>query len=408
MSGIHFSNSYWTPPSEEHFRLLRLAKPDTIKTLIFTSPHLDQVGIHARLKHEHPNARIVARCYADMSGGMWGVSQFADAFAPCIAELQGSVRWFEIHNEPNLYFEWPGTAHEFTKWSIGVLRALRYRFPWAKFVFPGMAINDNYRQWWDICALAIRQYDAFGVHCYWQFDNWDHDYFGRAYEHAHALVPDVEIIVTEAGDSTPGRSINEKIPGYVAWANSLPSYVTGSAFYILGGTDDWSEFELNEAACRALGDIPQAKVPVGRYSIARPVVGGRVSQWFGEHPEWYDRFGMAGHNGLDYAIPVGTDVRASHAGVVTCKDDPSGYGLHIKVAGQYVTTIYAHLSEFVARDGDEVRLGQVIGKSGNTGNSTGPHLHFGIRIHGMVNPAYYDWLDPTRFRYDYDEEAGTK
>lgn len=135
-------------------------------------------------------------------------------------------------------------------------------------------------------------------------------------------------------------------------------------------------------------------------SLVRPLPNhtGVVTQWFGEHPEWYARYDMAGHNGIDYGVPVGTNVIAASGGIADVYTDPTGYGLHIVVQNDAYRTLYAHLSKAMVRDGQEVKAGETIGLSGNTGNSTGPHLHFGLKLIGMRNPAYADYIDPKPFR----------
>ena len=136
--------------------------------------------------------------------------------------------------------------------------------------------------------------------------------------------------------------------------------------------------------------------------LARPLefLVGRVSQWFGENPAMYAQFKLAGHNGLDYACPEGSRVLAAHAGVLRLyKFDAPGYGLFVRVRGAEYETIYAHLSELAdLLDGAAVWPGQTIGLSGNSGNSTGPHLHLGLRVHNMRNPAYSNYIDPVPFR----------
>ena len=133
-----------------------------------------------------------------------------------------------------------------------------------------------------------------------------------------------------------------------------------------------------------------------RITLARPLPDGtgRVSQWFGEHPDWYAPYGMAGHNGLDYAAPAGAHVLAAHVGVAQVGFDPGGFGNYVKVVGSRMTTIYAHLSHISVQAGDKVQAGDQLGNVGSTGNSTGPHLHFGLRINGVRNQAYGNWLDP--------------
>ena len=135
-------------------------------------------------------------------------------------------------------------------------------------------------------------------------------------------------------------------------------------------------------------------------TLARPLPSGvgRLTQNFGANPAMYARFGMAGHNGIDYGVKVGTPVLAAHEGIVSLGNDPPGYGLYVRVTNGYRMTIYAHLSKTTAADGQRVQPGEQIGLSGNTGNSTGPHLHFGLRWKHGCNPAYRDYVDPVPFR----------
>lgn len=111
---------------------------------------------------------------------------------------------------------------------------------------------------------------------------------------------------------------------------------------------------------------------------------GRISSGYG--PRWGRM-----HHGLDVAVVVGTPVRAAAAGVVTFSGWNGGYGNLVTIDhGNKIETRYAHLSRMVVRPGQHVKRGEIIAYSGNTGNSTGPHLHFEIRLRGnSVNPAHY-------------------
>ena len=122
----------------------------------------------------------------------------------------------------------------------------------------------------------------------------------------------------------------------------------------------------------------------------RPVSGGRISSGFGGRKQ-PKRGASTYHKGLDYAVPIGTAVMASCGGVVTRAGWGSGYGRVIYIQhpdGR--ETRYGHLSKILVSAGQTVKQGQKIALSGNTGNSTGPHLHFEIRIGGTaVNPVKY-------------------
>jgi len=85
------------------------------------------------------------------------------------------------------------------------------------------------------------------------------------------------------------------------------------------------------------------------------------------------------HSGVDFSVPVGTEVVAVADGKIETANWGKAYGTQAvqKVAGGWV--IYAHLSELDVNHGQEIKKGQKIGESGNTGNSSGPHLHFEMR-----------------------------
>lgn len=97
---------------------------------------------------------------------------------------------------------------------------------------------------------------------------------------------------------------------------------------------------------------------------------------------------MEAHAGLDLAVPVGSDVRATGGGQVTETGTDPAYGLFIRINhGSGYESMYGHLSRVIVARGDAVRAGQVIGLSGNTGRSTAAHLHFEIKRYGRsVDP----------------------
>lgn len=115
-----------------------------------------------------------------------------------------------------------------------------------------------------------------------------------------------------------------------------------------------------------------------------PVTNWAVTSTFGY------RWGRL-HAGIDVGVPVGTTVRASRAGRVVTAGWVGGYGYCVIIDhGDGVSTRYGHLSQTIATVGQYVDQGEQIALSGNTGRSTGPHLHFEIRINGeAVDPAPY-------------------
>jgi murein DD-endopeptidase MepM/ murein hydrolase activator NlpD len=98
-----------------------------------------------------------------------------------------------------------------------------------------------------------------------------------------------------------------------------------------------------------------------------------------------------GHNGLDFGVVVGTQARATMDGkVVSAGWNNQGYGNLVVVENGPYKTYYAHLSEIPVQVGQTVKAGEVVGLTGNTGHSTGPHIHYEVRYNDKV-------IDPTSF-----------
>lgn len=100
---------------------------------------------------------------------------------------------------------------------------------------------------------------------------------------------------------------------------------------------------------------------------------------------------MQFHKGLDIAVAYGSDVRAAAAGTIIFSGQKGGYGNCVIVShGNGLATLYGHLSQLVAKVNDKVKVGQVIAKSGNSGRSTGPHLHYEVHKNNTpVNPKLF-------------------
>lgn len=111
--------------------------------------------------------------------------------------------------------------------------------------------------------------------------------------------------------------------------------------------------------------------------------GWRSSPWGGRSSDW--------HPGIDIANSTGTEIMATADGEVTHSGWFSGYGKMIEIDhGNGIVTIYGHNSQNVVSSGQHVKKGQVIAYMGSTGYSTGPHLHYEVRVNGtVVNPASF-------------------
>jgi len=134
----------------------------------------------------------------------------------------------------------------------------------------------------------------------------------------------------------------------------------------------------------------------------------KITQAFGINPQIYRRFGLPGHEGIDFRAPHGTKIFACADGTVSRVDvyagdpnkQPYGNNVRIQHEGGYQTT-YAHFLETHVKVGDVVKAGQVLGLSDSTGNSSGAHLHLTLKKAGATDAGLtnypYDIIDPTPF-----------
>lgn len=182
---------------------------------------------------------------------------------------------------------------------------------------------------------------------------------------------------------------------------SAPLRAAQSASQSVSGAEDekfrqvfnnWQSFEetgLAASRTRADAGTAGALAPVSIPS-RNPLNNSVMTSDFGmrNHPILGRR---AGHKGIDLAAPMGTPVYAPADGVVSRASAFSSYGLYISIEhGGELQTRYGHLSRLNVADGQVVHKGDLIGFVGSTGRSTGPHLHYEVRVDGeAVNPVPY-------------------
>jgi murein DD-endopeptidase MepM/ murein hydrolase activator NlpD len=175
-------------------------------------------------------------------------------------------------------------------------------------------------------------------------------------------------------------------------APGAPPRATGGPFVPAKGPAGASTFE------RQLYRIKLARSQVERLSrtltvvpIRKPMIGEmEMTSGFGVRNDPFLR-SPAMHTGLDFRADTGDPARATAAGTVTLAGWNAGYGKMVEVDhGNGLATRYAHLSAIDVAVGQSVHIGQVVGKVGSTGRSTGPHLHYETRIDG-------DPVDPQKF-----------
>jgi murein DD-endopeptidase MepM/ murein hydrolase activator NlpD len=181
-----------------------------------------------------------------------------------------------------------------------------------------------------------------------------------------------------AGTFASVASLSAFIPG----VNAFTPLIMGGAALIGGGIGYATGGEENSVGTGGTTDTSAG-------AFQRPVESTAISASYGQKGSvWAAGY----HKGTDYPVPVGTAVYAAAEGTVSKAHHGSGshsFGLYVAIdhANGY-TTIYAHLSQALVHPGDSVTKGQIIGKSGQSGNVTGPHLHFEVRKNGVaVSPG---------------------
>lgn len=147
------------------------------------------------------------------------------------------------------------------------------------------------------------------------------------------------------------------------------------------------------AASKASSNSSSSEYAGGNGPFLLPVGSARISSSYG--PRTHPITGEKGkvHTGVDFAVAQGTSIRAADSGTVILAEWWSGYGYCVIIDhGGGVWTLYGHIRKggIKVSNGEKVSRGQVIAESGSTGNSTGPHLHFEVRVDGKtVNPMPY-------------------
>jgi murein DD-endopeptidase MepM/ murein hydrolase activator NlpD len=124
-----------------------------------------------------------------------------------------------------------------------------------------------------------------------------------------------------------------------------------------------------------------------------------LTQGFGLNPADYAKFGLKGHDGQDYGLPTGTLVLAPHDGIVVERAfDGPGYGNYLKIESSVEGSVLGHLQTFLVEKGATVKEGDPVAYSDNTGNSSGPHLHWGYyRIPRDRSNGFAGFIDQTPY-----------
>lgn len=147
-----------------------------------------------------------------------------------------------------------------------------------------------------------------------------------------------------------------------------------------------AETKNNETLVSSISQMEKDAEDVKKICDFQKPLSGKITSEFGER-EVISSVMTADHKGIDIAANFGTDIQAAISGQVVEADSNSEYGKFIKIKNEDVLTVYAHCSKLKVKKGDSIKKGDVIAEVGSTGKSTGPHLHFEIRLSDRyINP----------------------
>jgi len=159
---------------------------------------------------------------------------------------------------------------------------------------------------------------------------------------------------------------------------------------VSGGDEQFKQLFASWESLENGGPANPAPAPTVSIPSRMPLAGAALTSDFGmrTHPVLG---GRRAHNGIDLAAPTGTPIYATADGIVARADRFSSYGLYVQIEhGAELETRYAHMSRIAVAAGERVSKGDIIGYVGSTGRSTGPHLHYEVRVAGeAVNPIPY-------------------
>lgn len=179
------------------------------------------------------------------------------------------------------------------------------------------------------------------------------------------LTPTVKGNVTNKKDNKKTENVVEESKSVSGESNNLSSALVE-----------------NEELSQEEKDIIEIR---NNYSVILPVPGTKTSG-FGERESTNSKVTKY-HTGVDIAATQGTHIKSAISGVVVQVSNVGDYGKHIKIQSGDLIVLYAHCAKIYVTEGQEVEQGEEIGEVGSTGNSTGPHLHFELRLHDrLVNP----------------------
>jgi len=338
--------------------------------------------------------------------------------------------WSQLYNEPNMPWNvgwWEGFGERledmqlFQRVWLEQHRKLKQKFPKLNNLWPALTIGNNdvrypsdppgLHYYMEECQESIAAADGVAMHirCRSLDEATDWAWGLRILRYMNWIPQGKPIWVTEAGAIHKDQVLRGKAT--VRWLNAVASIpdLKGACLYISGWDREWMDerLENEDGSIRpivrdAATWLAQQPAPI---RLCVPLwESSAVEKRFGEDPGVYAEFGLPGHDGIDYACPVGSRVLAAADGEVIFADEVPFYGLQAVLEHGWGRTYYAGLRFIEVKKGERVKAGAPLGLSGETGRIPGPHLHFGLRIHAVKAETFRNFIDP--FPYVVDRPPG--
>ena len=230
-------------------------------------------------------------------------------------------------------------------------------------------------------------------------------------DQAHQVMTDLNSLDSEIENLKERAGLPELVERDVAPDSDVPR---GGVALVASGIELYQEASDKLPRLNSLLDgrikpaleetLAAEEAKVAAYPNGLPIGGPiDVSSEYGLRRNPFGGYGYENHEGIDFVGPYGTDIVAAADGVVERSEYYGGYGETVTVDHGYgYETLYAHLSKRAVKVGEKVTRGDVVGYLGNTGRSTGPHLHYGIYYKGQsVNPRNVMKMDGDTTVADY-------
>jgi len=199
------------------------------------------------------------------------------------------------------------------------------------------------------------------------------------------IVPALEENINTIQDTNEEQSVNEISEESTNQNAEIPGGIGGGEDVAMALNE-----QIKQASSQAVVQLSQMEIDANeikeKHSLILPLKGVVTSRY---GPREGNEIVSANHVGIDIGANEGTVFVAAMSGTVIKASGEGTYGNHIFIENEDVITVYAHCKKLYVKEGDIISQGQKIGEVGETGNATGPHLHFEIRKAGRtINPEY--------------------